>query len=486
MLPVQEERAAQERLLAGLRDGAAWAGTHIRTEHGDLIELVVLRVLDERRRGALALEELDPAIAAVTRNVLADCRPSFAAWPGERLEPLVALLVRQQAERFAQDATPHVALLSQLNTPTSVSADAVAADALAAKLLDTLERLPGSAGPIVALRLRGLSPALVAKTLGESIDQIRDDLGRIATRLAEVQTPTSRDAWRDLLGATTIAEHVTIAVRTEDEGPFRRARRLARATWARMAERSTGGLAPLAPGPLREPHVMASFAAGSLRGAERARAASHLTQCARCVEWVARLGDDLDAAEFAARVESRRRWTRLAAGAIVGQRLRLAESLAEAAHAADEPHGRLLGRLAEVGRAFEAEEAEHDTGVHDVSGVLPSPRGIPSDEEAPLAALEALAEDDPVRGFRAIDEAMAKHTVGDRLRLLAMASGPDLPGARRRAEAILASASPDPGLGDDARAVLALPPERALPREALIGRLRETLEDTVRFILRPS
>lgn len=481
--PVRLEADTRARTLAGLAGGDAGVFAELRSTHADLIELVVLRVLDERRRGGFALEELDPAIDQASRSLATDRRGSFSAWSGERLDALLGILVRQQAEKHAQDATPHITLLSDMQTPSSVSADYLAADTLATKMLDTLERLATSVGPVVALRLRDLPTSLVARTLGRPIDQVRRDLQRIADRLAEVQTPVSRDAWRDILGATTVEERVALAIRTVDDGPFRRARALAETAWERMGERSIGRLAPVVPGPLQDAHAVAAFVDGSLRGAERMRAFGHLATCARCVEWVARLSDDLDAAEFGARIESHPRWTRLASNALVSHRLSLAESLGAAAEAAQEPHARLLGRLIEVARAIDTEAI--DPEVRDVSGVMPSPITLPSDDEAPLVALEALVLDEPRRAFRAVDDHLAKHTIGARLRLLATATGPDLPDSRLRAEEILASNSPDPGLRDDARAVLALPPERALPREALLDRVRDTVQDAVRFLLRP-
>ena len=98
--------------------------------------------------------------------------------------------------------------------------------------------------------------------------------------------------------------------------------------------------------------------------------------------------------------------------------------------------------------------------------------------------VRALVHLPPGAAYRAVDDHAAKHTIGQRLRLLAAASGPDLPEARELAQKIAELASPDPGLRADATCVLALPEDRELPREVLVERLRDAMADAVRFVAR--
>jgi hypothetical protein len=108
---------------------------------------------------------------------------------------------------------------------------------------------------------------------------------------------------------------------------------------------------------------------------------------------------------------------------------------------------------------------------------------MPDDDEAPLIAFEALVHSDPHAAWSAIDDHMAKQTLGARLRLLAAASGQDLELAR----SLASKPTVDPGHAVDGRAVLALPKGRPLPREMLVERLRALLPEAVRFVLtRPS
>jgi len=108
---------------------------------------------------------------------------------------------------------------------------------------------------------------------------------------------------------------------------------------------------------------------------------------------------------------------------------------------------------------------------------------IPADDEAPLVAFEALALEDPHTAWRAIDDHVARQTLGARLRLLAAASGHDLEGARALADEVVGAPEIDPGLTVDADAVRALPERAALPREILVERLRAVLPEAVRFVL---
>ncbi|MEZ4249101.1 MAG: hypothetical protein R3B99_12780 [Polyangiales bacterium] len=67
--------------------------------------------------------------------------------------------------------------------------------------------------------------------------------------------------------------------------------------------------------------------------------------------------------------------------------------------------------------------------------------------------------------------------------MLSAASGPDLPEARRIARTFADPTGSDPGLLDDALAVIALPDMRPLPVEVLTERLRDVVKDAIRLVL---
>lgn len=231
------------------------------------------------------------------------------------------------------------------------------------------------------------------------------------------------------------------------------------------------------PGPLEKPIGIAAFIDGSMKGAERTRAEGHLATCERCVDVVAMLVLDLRAAQLLRATSELHPYAALAAVCLATGRERAATTLASAAIEEDAEHAEPLRRLAAAALGM-----TDDHNRPDVSQVYAMRRRIPSDDEAHIDAIEALVSGDATAAYRAVDDYAAKHTIGQRLRLLAAASGPDLPEARELAQRIAELASPDPGLRADATCVMALPEDRELPREVLIDRLRDSMADAVRFL----
>jgi hypothetical protein len=99
-----------------------------------------------------------------------------------------------------------------------------------------------------------------------------------------------------------------------------------------------------------------------------------------------------------------------------------------------------------------------------------------------LAAIEALAKGDPHTACRALEGEAQKTALGQRLELLAKASGFDLDSAKAMAHELLDRPPADPGLLLDAEAAAALPPSLPLPREVLVERLLDLLPSAVRVV----
>ncbi len=204
-----------------------------------------------------------------------------------------------------------------------------------------------------------------------------------------------------------------------------------------------------------------------------------MTTCERCIDEVALLAADLRALEPLRDAEKSPRDIALAAACLATTRFRAAEQLAERAAESATLVARDLGRLAQLGRALEGGRAERASPS--VSQLIAT--GLPSDEEAPLVALEALVAGDPDAAARAIDDHTARTVLGARLRLLALAAATDPAAARTCAESAHGRPHADPGLAEDAAYVLALPAARLLPRELVVARLRDLLPEAVRFVL---
>lgn len=458
------------RCVAG-QEGAWQALDH---RFGRLVRLVALRVLDERRPGPPPLEEAEPAVERLWALLRRNGAGPLRLWRGRRLDAYLAVLARQEAESFALDETP-MARPVDLVRPNERGGEL--GDGPAGRIAEVLDRLTPQASAMVRLRQRGLDAGEIATTMGKPQLSVVEDLDRVAGRLARAQAATDADlAWRLRLDCAGFPERVRVALRTEDDGPFRRTRTMVEATWRRLRERALVELRPRVPGPLQDPANIAAFVDGSTRGAERTRAEGHLAVCQRSVDRVAMLVRDLRAAAVLRAAEPLGPEAALAAACAATGRYALAIRLADLAAARRSDRAAALRRLAQAGR-----QLNEDAARREASQVY-STFEIPRDDEAPVVAFEALVAGDATAALRAIDEYAARQTIGQRLRLLALASGTDLPRAQELARAIHGLPSPDPGLKADAICVLALPVGRELPREILVDRLRDAMADAVRFV----
>ncbi|MBX3249598.1 MAG: hypothetical protein KF901_20645 [Myxococcales bacterium] len=464
------------------RDAAAWE--ELRRRHDRLVRVVIVRVLDERRASEALLDEVPTIVERIWDRLRRNDGAVLRLWNGGRLAPYLAVLTRQEAERHVEDETPAAPLMAHLPTPLHLTRDPTVADGGAAKLEEVLARLEPRAGAMVRLRQRGLGLGEIAATLGQPRTTVRDDLDQLAARLARAHGgDTAPPAWSVLLDSATVPTRVDVALRTEDEGAFRRMRTLVEASWRRLRERILLERVGWTPGPLQDPQHLAAFVDGSSRGAGRAKAEGHLTTCRRSVDSVAMLVMDLRASSLLRSAATLDDDAALAAACLVTARFRAASVLAARAAEAGSTKAPAIARLAFVGSGLQTggpfDQQQEPSTVRRSSLV-------PSDDEAPLVALEALLAGEPTTAYRAIDDHAAKQTVGIRLRLLAAASGPDLPEARRMALPLADPSGTDPGLLDDALAVLALPEHRPLPGEVLAERLRDVLRDAVRLVITSS
>ena len=478
-LPEPYSQADDAAVVRGCVEGDADAWRALRERFEGEVETIVIRVLDERRFGALDLREVpsivDHCFRALQRN---DAGP-LRLWNGGRLRPYLATVVRQEAEEHAMEDTPLQPLVAHPVTPAPMTIDRRTVSKPALQVRETIAKLPPRATAMVRLRLRGLRMGEIAATLGQPVTAIQEDLGLLAERLASAQGDDSVEAWRELLDCATIEERVETALRTEDDADFRERRELAAASWRAVREAALVARLPRTPGPLQDATGVASFVDGTWRGAERTRAEGHLATCGRCVDTVAMLTLDLRALELVRSANVGRR-AAIAASCIATGRFVAGEVLAASAASEDEAEvAGLLERMARVGTTLE--EGTRKRG--DQGSRVISMASLPTDVEAPVVAFEALIAGDPIAAERAIDDHAAKQTVGQRLRLLALAVDPDRTDARGAAEEVIESPSPDPGLRRDAATILALPGGRGLPRECLAERLRDTLRDGVRFLV---
>ena len=478
-LPEPYSKADDEAVVRGCidGDGDAWTAFGSRFQHD--VETIVIRVLDERRVGAIDLREV-PSIAdhcfrALQRN---DAGP-LRLWNGGRLRPYLATVVRQEAEEHAMEDTPLQPLVAHPITPATMSVQRRALSEPSLRVRETITKLPPRATAMLRLRLRGLRMGEIAATLGQPVIALQEDLGLLAERLAGAQGDGAVPAWRILLDCATTDERVETALKTEDDEVFREVRQTADASWRHVREDALVARLPRTPGPLQDATGVASFVDGSWRGAERTRAEGHLSTCGRCVDTVAMLTLDLRALEIR-RAAQVGRWAGIAASCIATGRFEAGRVLAEAAAAEEQTEvASLLQRMARIGSSLEEGTRRRDSQGSRVISMA----ALPTDVEAPVVAFEALVAGDPIAAERAIDDHVAKQTVGQRLRLLALAVDPDRTDAHGAATKIAESASPDPGLRRDAETILALPVSRGLPRECLAERLRDALPDGVRFLV---
>lgn len=477
-LPLPYTGADDATLVDGcLRDDAdAWAA--LRRRHGALVHAVAVAALDGPR-----VSELDPdaVVELVWQHLIAHAGAPLRAWTGEcQLRSYLATLARHEARRHGERSTSPATFVASLPTPSGLFLDDLLAVEPAARVEETLEKLPPNIGALVRLRLRGLSRDDIAATLGMSPITVRSNLERVAARLCELDASELDTAliWRAVLDAADVEGRVSLALRTEDDDDFRAVRSLIEKTWRAVGERALGR--PTARGATcLDDRTTAAFVDGTLRGAGRARAEGHVATCPRCIDEAAALVLDLrlapplrDAADLDTGVA-------VAAACLATARFAAAEQLTTRAMARGK-NGRVtadLHRLAQAGRLLEGGARKR---AEQTSAVVAT--HVPDDDEAPLIAFEALVLSDPHTAWRAIDDHVARQSLCGRLRLLA-AAAQDLDAARPLAQTVLEQGTSDPGYGQDARAVVALPSGCALPREILVERLRALIPEAVRFVL---
>lgn len=479
-LPAPYAEADDQGLVDGCvaDDPDAWNA--LLSRYGPLVELVAVRVVDERRTGPL--DEVPGCIESVGAHLRRNQAGPLRTWCGQSLRHYLAAHARQVSMVYLQDVTPPATLIASLPTPAAIFLDEVLGTEPAKQVTEALDRLPPNFGALVRLRLRGLDRSDIAATLGKTQQMVVSHLERIAERLGSMAEGNEEDAcasWRVVLDAATIPERVEVAIRTESDRDFRKVRALAEATWRAVRERAFTRLFPKQALCLDE-NGFATYVDGTLRGAERTRAEGHVATCARCIDTVATLTMDLRAADICREAANRDPALGLIAACVATTRFRAAVELGEVAAEEGSLGAADLVRLARMGQLLEAGAERHVTEPSRVRVLSTMP---PTDEEAPLVAIEAMVANDIHGAARAIDDELAKTALGARLRLLAEVAGHDVENGRALAAELVARPHSDPGLNDDAAAALALPEGRALPREILVERLRNALPLAVRWVL---
>lgn len=484
-LPRPYEESDDDALVEGCLRGDDDAYSVLFDRFGALIEVAMLREIDGPPEGGT----YDPAsrLAAVAAHLHRHDAAAVRAWSSKEctLRAWICVVARQVARRHA-DATPTRAqLVAFFPTPAALHVQDVLAAERAAPLHELLDRLPPTLLALARLRLRGMDRAAIAGAVGIGQTVVVQNLEKIAARLAELEPDRALaiEAYRIVLGAADASERARAALRTEDDAAFRGARTVIEATWRSVRERVLGR-GPLAPttrtGLCLDERAIAGFVDGTMRGQARARSEGHVGSCARCVDEVATLSTDLRTLPILRDAQGLEPAVAVAAACLSTTRFEAARRIAERVRDGDprsERAARDLERLAIAASFLEGGRARS----RESSGMVV--RGLPSDEEAPLVAFEALVRGDAHAAFRAIDEHTARLPAAGRLRLIAAAGGEDPAGARRLAEKVLERPRVDPGAIDDAESVLAMPESRALPREIVVERLRDVLPEVVRAAL---
>jgi hypothetical protein len=459
-------------------DGESWLSLMAR--HGLLLEAVVLRVLDERRPGHV--DEAGSVVDRVVDHLRRDGGAALRAWDASAsLRHYLAVVARHVAEGHVQDATPTIDLMGSLSAPVGFSGEP--SDTRPARELSAaLERFSPQVAAVVRLRLRGVDRQGIAATLGTPRRNVLTILERVAVRLGEMheeQDEAATDTWRVLLDCASVLDRMHLALRTESDPEFQSLRAAIHSAWRGLRERSLTQLLPRTPSCLDEATI-AAFADGSMRGAGRAKAEGHIATCGRCVDTTARLTMDLRVQAALREASGHHRDVALAAACLYTGRYLAAQLLSERAMVLGAERAALLARVARIGRALSGDEEARTS--FEPSQVRAT--GVPSDDEAPLSAFEALFKGNPHAAARAIDDQVAKQNLGTRLRLLAAAAGHDTAFAYRLATEVVAWKRADPDLRDEAEAIRALPPKQLFPRETLLERLDDLIPELVRFLLR--
>jgi hypothetical protein len=443
-----------------------------------LFMAVAVRVVDERREGTL--EEVPACLDHLGQFLRRDGAAVLRGWRDEAsLRCYLTSVARSAMASYLQDVTPPATSLHALPTPVAIFVESAASMA-SARVTGALERFTPHISAMARLRLRGLDHATIGVSLGMPPVAVRSTLERVAERLAEDgDSSESVSVWRVLLDAAPTSERVTVAIRAEDDDAFREIRDATYQSWRFVKERVLKALQPRTP-QCFDDRVAAALVDGTLKGAERTRAEGHVASCPRCADMIAQLTLDIRAIDFLRELGSLGPKLAVAASCAANGRYRAAELLAEQAALENHTRARDVARLARVGHGLYGTPFE--TRFVETSQVVATK--IPTDQEAPLVALETLVSEDLTAAARAIDDQLAKGALGLRLRLLTAARGQDLERAHDIAKGLEARSHSDPGLLADAEAVRALSPGRVLPREILVERLRDVLPGAVRFMLR--
>lgn len=478
-LPRPYEESDDEQIVDGCVRGDGDAFTALFDRYGALIEVAMLRESDGPSEGA----PYDPAarLAAVGAHLRRHEAAALRAWSAREcsLRAYLCSLARSVARRQAKATPARAQLVAFFPTPAALHVQDVEAAAHAIRVHELLDRLPPTLVALARLRLRGMDRAAIAGSVGQGQAMVVQNLEKIAMRLAELEKDPAlaRDAYRIVLGAADASERARAALRTEDEGAFREARNVIEATWRAVGQRVLGRIA-VKSGLCLDERAVAGFVDGTMRGQQRARSEGHVGSCTRCVDEVATLAADLRTVPVLRDAQGLPASLAIAAACLSSTRFEAARRIAEQIKSDDdrtERAARDVERLAIAGSFLEGGR----TRSRESSGMVM--RGLPSDDEAPLVAFEALVVADAHTAYRAIDEHTARRrAVAGRLRLVAAAAGEDASGARRIAEGVLQGPRVDPGAIDDAESVLAMPDARALPREIVIERLRDVLPEVVR------
>lgn len=465
-----------QKLVAALRRGEADAFERLVERHRRAIRAVTVRVVDDRRGGTL--EEV-PACVDVSCRMLAEgLLETYEQTSTFRC--FLASFIRSKLTTYLQDVTPPATHIAALPSTASIFLDEVLAEEPAIRAGGVVDRMQPNMGGFLRLRLRGLDREDIGRCLGLPAETVRGHLERLGERLGELddeEPAYAETAWRMVLDAAPIDERVATARRTLRDARFRQKRSVVESTFRALRSRELLKLHPKSAECLDEEGT-AAFVDGSSRGPDRTRAEGHIGTCPRCIDAVAALTMDIRTIGALRPVIDWDADFAVAAACIATGSYRAGERLLEATGRTD-GRTRALTRLARIGQSLvDGVQAI----VSEPSRVVPT--NVPSDADAPLVALEALINDDTHTADRAIDDELARGTLGARLRLVSLAADHRSTGGRGLAEELLGKSPSDPGLVADARATLSLPAGNALPREIVVERVRDMIPATLKYLTR--
>ncbi len=471
-------------VLADCLRGDDAALTALLDRHGLLAELALARGLEGAADASRALAERHVALRRVlSRNggaTLADF--ASASCSLRAYLAVVARGVTRDADPLAGPFAPAPPIAPMLSE--SRADDAGRTAERLGRVAELLERQPPDVSALVRLRAHGVERTHASALLGSVDATVRPVLSRLASRLSEADVgheDAAAAGWRMVLDAASYEERVEIALLTEREpagtpSSLRTARAGVEVTFRALGRRILSEKGQPSPQCL-DAQGIAGFVDGTMRGGARARVEGHVLACSLCLDEVAALALDVRALEAIRHAASGDIRLGLVGALLASGRYTLAAKL----RATDPlPGGSarfdLVERIAHAARSL---ESGLPSQVREASGVMM--RGLPSDDEAPIVAFEALALDDPSGAYRALDETTARSSIGVRLQMLAAAAAGELAVARSLADE--ARTSVDPGAVADAESLLALPDGATLPREIVLERLRDAVPALVRAAL---